>query len=174
MENVFGPKNAEEAQIFAIEELIVEVQHVIQTRMVEKQVTRAELARRLGCKPAWVTQLLSEDSNLTLETVAKVFFALGEKCKVRTVATGTGRKTFDSAKTFDDDERVVLEHTLWAEEKAVNRRTKNEEPRPPANDAVSMILAIARESFERLDELPRNSNQNESNSQVLSEIASAA
>ena len=74
------PKNAEEAVIFAIEELVAETQYCIQKVMNLKSVNRSELARRLGCSPANVTQMLSEDSNLRLDTVAKIFHALEDEC----------------------------------------------------------------------------------------------
>lgn len=74
------PKNAEEAVIFAIEELVAETQYCIQKVMNLKSINRSELARRLGCSPANVTQMLSEDSNLRLDTVAKIFHALGDEC----------------------------------------------------------------------------------------------
>lgn len=77
---MFGPKNAEESLIFAIEEFVADTQYCIQKVMNEKKVSRSELAKRLGCTPANVTQMLSENSNLRLDTVAKIFHALGDRC----------------------------------------------------------------------------------------------
>ena len=82
MIEIFEPKNAMEAEIFAIEELIADTQYCIQSIMVEKNVTLSELAQRLGCSLANVTQMLSEDSNLTLESVARIFHALDDKCSI--------------------------------------------------------------------------------------------
>ena len=77
---MFGPKSANEAIVYAVEDLIAETQYCIQRVMNEKKISRSSLARSLGCSPANVTQMLSEDSNLRLDTVARIFHALGDKC----------------------------------------------------------------------------------------------
>jgi transcriptional regulator with XRE-family HTH domain len=46
-------------------------------RMLElRQISRAELARRLDVSPAYVSKMLSGDENLTIETMVKVAMAL--------------------------------------------------------------------------------------------------
>ena len=80
---MLGPKNTEEAEVFAIEELLAETQYCIQSVMGRKKVNRSELANRLGCTPANVTQMLSENSNLRLESIARIFYALGDKLIVK-------------------------------------------------------------------------------------------
>lgn len=47
--------------------------------MEETQITRAELARRLGTSKGYVTQLLDGTANMTLRTVSDVFVALGRE-----------------------------------------------------------------------------------------------
>lgn len=42
----------------------------------EQDMSRAELARRIGKSPAFVTKLLRGDNNFTLRTLSDVFFAL--------------------------------------------------------------------------------------------------
>jgi len=54
----------------------VDVQYIIGKTMKEKSVTRTELARRLGVSQARVTAMLSDDANLELDTIARVFDAL--------------------------------------------------------------------------------------------------
>jgi transcriptional regulator with XRE-family HTH domain len=81
----FGPKNEQERLVFAIEELRADLQLTIQEVMLSKGITRSALAKRLGCSPANVTQLLAEDGNPTIETVARVFHALGDGCQMRSV-----------------------------------------------------------------------------------------
>lgn len=77
----FGPKNREEEEIFAVEGLIFDVQYEIQRLMRERGLTQKALAERLGCSRAWVSQLLSDKgANMTLETIARVFFALKAEC----------------------------------------------------------------------------------------------
>lgn len=80
---MFGPKNAKESMTYAIGEFVADIQYCIQKVMNEKKVSRSELARRLGCSPANVTQMLSENSNLRLDTVAKIFHALGDRCVLK-------------------------------------------------------------------------------------------
>ena len=83
MKNMFGPQNSEEAEVFAVERLRSETQYCIESVMNGKGISRSELARKLGCSPANVTQMLSEYSNLTLVSVAKLFHALGDTCIVK-------------------------------------------------------------------------------------------
>lgn len=45
--------------------------------MEEKQVSRAELARRIGTSRAYITKLLGGDANFTLMTMVKLAMALG-------------------------------------------------------------------------------------------------
>lgn len=77
-----GPQSKNEASVFALEELRADVQYEILKRMKQMGLNQAALARRLGKSPAWVSQILDDDANLTLETIAKVFLALDSKCHV--------------------------------------------------------------------------------------------
>jgi transcriptional regulator with XRE-family HTH domain len=48
-------------------------------RLMKKQnTTRAELAKRLGKSPGWITQLLDGEKNKTVRTLSDVLWALGE------------------------------------------------------------------------------------------------
>jgi transcriptional regulator with XRE-family HTH domain len=53
--------------------------------MKERNVSRADLARKLGKSRAYVTQLLDGESNMTLETISSVMFALGHRIRVEAV-----------------------------------------------------------------------------------------
>lgn len=59
------------------ERLIVEVTEAMASLLKEREVSRSELARRIGTSPAFVTKLLRGDNNFTLRTLSDVFFALG-------------------------------------------------------------------------------------------------
>ena len=50
--------------------------------MDRQQITRAELARRLGSSPAYVTKILRGDANFTLETMVKIARALDTELRV--------------------------------------------------------------------------------------------
>lgn len=78
----FGPQSKEEAAIFALEELRADVQYEILKGMKRLGLNQTELAKKLGKSSAWVSQLLGDDANLTLETISKVYLALGIRCHV--------------------------------------------------------------------------------------------
>jgi len=63
--------------LFQQEELILEATELLSTIMAENDISKADLARRLGKTNAFVTQCLSGGQNLTLRTLANLFGALG-------------------------------------------------------------------------------------------------
>jgi len=67
---------AEEGLIFDVSQQLFEV-------MEKDHVSKAELARRLGCSKAYITKLLRGPSNMTLRKVAEVFHALGYTLKLK-------------------------------------------------------------------------------------------
>lgn len=68
--------------ISAEESLIADVQVVIHNLMLERRISRADLARALGVSDARVSQMFSDAApNLTLRTIARVFRVLGEECR---------------------------------------------------------------------------------------------
>jgi len=50
--------------------------------MAEQDITRTDLARRLGTSQAYVTRVLSGNANFTLKTMTKLAFALGMQLDV--------------------------------------------------------------------------------------------
>jgi transcriptional regulator with XRE-family HTH domain len=58
------------------EELIRQANEMIYATMKRRGVTKAELAKRMGKTPAYVTQILAENRNLTLRTIADIALAL--------------------------------------------------------------------------------------------------
>jgi len=62
----------EEGLFVTIAERVVDAMHA-------KRVSRSELARRLKVSPAYVTKILRGHANLSLESLAKVAFALNLK-----------------------------------------------------------------------------------------------
>ncbi len=69
-------------KLYAIEGLILEAGEFIARLMQQQQVTKAELARRLGKSRAYITQMLNGSANLTLRTLAEVAYALGAEVKL--------------------------------------------------------------------------------------------
>ena len=58
------------------EELILDVTERLTDELVQAGVTKAELARRLGRTPGFVSQLLGGGRNLTLRTISDIAVAL--------------------------------------------------------------------------------------------------
>ena len=74
------PRDESEREIFAIEELIFEVQYAIQSTMREKGVSKKDLARKLSLEPSHVSEFFSDEgANLTLEIIGRISHALGER-----------------------------------------------------------------------------------------------
>jgi transcriptional regulator with XRE-family HTH domain len=73
-----GRQMAEEGLILDVSQQLFEV-------MEEEGITKAELAKRLGCSKAYITKLLRGPSNMTLRKVAEVFHALGRVLKLKAV-----------------------------------------------------------------------------------------
>lgn len=76
----FGPADANEALVFATEELKADTQYEVFRALSQAGMSQADLARKIGVSQAWVSQVLSDDANLTLESIAKIFLGLGLQC----------------------------------------------------------------------------------------------
>lgn len=79
---IFDPNKKEHMEIFAFEELRANLQYEIMRRMKERNISRSDLAEKIGESQDWVSQILGDDGNLTLEGVAKIFIALGLRCHI--------------------------------------------------------------------------------------------
>ena len=51
-------------------------------RMEEQKISRAELARRMGTSPAYVTKILRGNANFTLASMVKLARALGTELRI--------------------------------------------------------------------------------------------
>ena len=81
-------KDVEYRRLFNQEALILEVTEAICGYMEEHEITRVELAKRLGKTKGFVSQLLNGDRNLTLRTLADIVDALGCSLNVDLVQKG--------------------------------------------------------------------------------------
>jgi transcriptional regulator with XRE-family HTH domain len=89
----------EDRRELAQERLLLEATERIAEAMVERNVTQAELARRLGVTPSEISMRLRGTRNLTLRTVADMIGALGYdaelECKDRLIHRHwTGRRVY--------------------------------------------------------------------------------
>lgn len=77
--------NPERKRIYAQECLIVIVAERISLLMQRQNMSKADLAAKLGCSKAHVTGLLSGSRNMTLRTIADIAGVLG--CRVEFILT---------------------------------------------------------------------------------------
>ena len=80
-------KDEEGRRLLEQERLILEVTESIANVMEEQGISRDELAKRLGKTPAFVTKLLRGDNNLTLRTLADVFYAMNHGLSLKETKT---------------------------------------------------------------------------------------
>jgi len=64
---------------FLAEDYIIYITENISRIMSKKNISKSELARRLGTSQAYVTKILNGNPNMTILTIAKLTIALGEK-----------------------------------------------------------------------------------------------
>jgi transcriptional regulator with XRE-family HTH domain len=72
----FEASSPENRRLLGQEELIIQATESIFEMMEQRNVSRSELARRLGKTPGYVTHILSGGRNMTLRTIADVADAL--------------------------------------------------------------------------------------------------
>ena len=92
------------------ERLILEVTESIANVMNEYGVSRAELAKRLGKSPAFVTKLLRGNNNFTLRTLSDVFFALDYGARLTLGPVGHDAVPHEGAET----EPLILSANSWS------------------------------------------------------------
>jgi len=65
-----------------VERFRTEVQYAIQRIMMDRGISQAELAGKLGFSRARMSQILSPRCNLTIRSMARIFHALDDRCYV--------------------------------------------------------------------------------------------
>jgi len=63
--------------VYQAEKLKLMLMEHVSAVMEEKNISRAELARRLGSSRAYITRLLDGSANMTVETLTRLSLALG-------------------------------------------------------------------------------------------------
>ncbi|MCX6636048.1 MAG: helix-turn-helix transcriptional regulator [Acidobacteria bacterium] len=69
-------------RVFERESLAFEAAELISGLMEQRQVSKTELAERIGASKSHVTQLLTGSRNMTMHTLADLAFALGHKVEI--------------------------------------------------------------------------------------------
>jgi transcriptional regulator with XRE-family HTH domain len=75
-QSVINAMQLEDPKLWNQENLIVEVTEALARAMNQRKITKAQLAEKLGCSRARVTQVLGGGKNLTLRTLADFMLAL--------------------------------------------------------------------------------------------------
>jgi transcriptional regulator with XRE-family HTH domain len=70
-------------RLFAMESLAAEASELIARLMAEQNLSKADLARKLGKTRSWITQLLSGKTNMTVCTLAEIANALNAEVKLQ-------------------------------------------------------------------------------------------
>ncbi|MFQ3550390.1 MAG: helix-turn-helix transcriptional regulator [Armatimonadota bacterium] len=70
---------------FHLEEVLLDITETICEIMQDDNISRAELARRLGKSRAWITKALNGERNLTIKTVVDILWELDYKVKFEAV-----------------------------------------------------------------------------------------
>jgi transcriptional regulator with XRE-family HTH domain len=79
--------------------LITQVTNEIDWLMRENQVTRADLAARMGVSPGRVSQVLSGGENLTLRTLASLAAALNAHFELELQPAATPAHSYETGQT---------------------------------------------------------------------------
>ncbi len=67
----------------------------VERKMQQLGLQRKDLAERIESSPAYVTKLLRGDANLTIESMAKVAYALGGRLSIHIAHVGSRTKWLD-------------------------------------------------------------------------------
>lgn len=86
-------------KLLSIEALVAGASEMVAKLMVEQNVSKADLARKLNKSRSWVTQLLSGEANMTIRTLAEVIFTLNAEVELHAHAlTSNAAKGSSSAR----------------------------------------------------------------------------
>jgi transcriptional regulator with XRE-family HTH domain len=73
------PVKLADDETLAIEGFVADVQFRLHQIMKAKNISRTELAERLGVRKSRISNIFGHNSNITLETLGRVLHALGEE-----------------------------------------------------------------------------------------------
>ncbi len=113
----FDFSNSEEKK-FAREELIYNVTEDLLVILEDMEISKKELARRLGKSRSYVTQVLDGSRNMTLGSLSDICFALGIKPKIELPVQNEPEKF---VRNFDFDDKWLYQPLLAEGELEINR-----------------------------------------------------
>jgi transcriptional regulator with XRE-family HTH domain len=113
----------EDKRLFAQENLILECTERVCELMNQKNVSRSELANRLGKTKGYVSQLLNGSRNLTVRTLADMFFALDSEAKLQISPLRSDRLGPEEPQYFELNtagSHYTIHRTISSEQKVVH------------------------------------------------------
>jgi len=118
-------------KLYAIEGLVADAAELVASLMKEQNLTKADLARRLGKSRAWVTQVLSGRANMTMRTFAELVYALGAQVTLsaRPPVRMPGRATAVGLERLRNGLRGHDLTASWSSQPAAQQRTGSTETR---------------------------------------------
>lgn len=97
-----GLARAKKRLAYHEEGLFLDVATRVIDAMENRGITRSDLARRLGVNPAYITKILHGHANLSLESLAKVAFAMDMRWECLMVPAGSQLGAFALINGFGD------------------------------------------------------------------------
>jgi transcriptional regulator with XRE-family HTH domain len=88
-------KAARKTHEYRAEGASIEFTNAMVTRMRELNVSRSELAARIGVNPAYISKILRGDTNFSLETMVKIAHALDSEFRCHLQPAGTKSQWLD-------------------------------------------------------------------------------
>ncbi len=70
---------------YATERVLIEITEQIARLLEGRRMSRADLARALGCSNAYITKLLAGNQNLTLESLVRLATSLKTRLEVQLI-----------------------------------------------------------------------------------------
>ncbi|MHB1047841.1 MAG: helix-turn-helix domain-containing protein [Thermoanaerobaculia bacterium] len=101
-------REAEKTLEYNVEGSIMDFTEDLCRVMAEKNVSRAELARRIGTSPAYVTKILRGSSNFTLSSMVRVAMALESEVRIHLSPRGAMTRWIDDLPPVTERASSVL------------------------------------------------------------------
>ncbi len=115
-------------KLYFREDLIFEITESICKVMAEKDISKAELARRAGVSKSNITQLLSGDHNMRLTTVADLLYALDSKLELEVTAVALDVESIlkSTASVTQSQWTPAVDFTSSSEYEAITQQEESE------------------------------------------------
>lgn len=120
--NRYEPLGDAEDRAFAREELVYNVTEDLLVFLEDKDISKKELARRLGKSKSYITQVLSGSRNMTLGSFSDICFALGFKPEIKIPLDDEPEVNEYRWDTFERKPNKVVKKSVRIESNIIDRR----------------------------------------------------